>query len=493
MYIQMAFEVLRVMTAAQLQPDELTFRSLAEACAVCGDGHCALDLLDNMRHWGFLPDPDITSSVVQAMLHSMASGGEYVDDEFDPLGVAAAVVGRLSVGQTPGPANATPRYRIVTAKDVLDAVTSNRVFTLRERLGPRDDDDVHTEASRQLQQQPHSEPKRRVPFASSSSSSSSYPQETSSGSPAAARSAAAVVAAVEAPAVSGGGSSPSVAAGRPRNRSSSGGAKPDASGGMDITKSISAHGSNSRPAASEMPAPSSELSPSSVPARSPVAAASARKSAPAKPASGSSYNTRKSRLLFLRQPAAPASPRLGTQVLLADRILDMQFPELEINLNDPFGTFCPNIKCGKSQTLQEIREGWVGVDPNKYTTRCSYCGKEFVPRFTVHSISPVWMKEESDADTKDSSAPCSDVLLWCELLSPWVLRKEVLLILLNDGIDAFLSKDFRRPAPSNTQNAVIFWNLIVSFRLYGLPYSFMIADTLSTAFLVPLIDMSGDS
>lgn len=35
-------------------------------------------------------------------------------------------------------------------------------------------------------------------------------------------------------------------------------------------------------------------------------------------------------------------------------------------------------------------------------------------------------------------------LLWCEYLSPWVLRKEVQSIVLNDGIDTLTDPGVRR-------------------------------------------------
>lgn len=386
--LKIVFEILRIMTEKGLEPDELSFRSMAEACSVCGDGHCAIDLLEHLLHWNYLPDTDIANSVVQAMLHSMRSNPPLPSERM--------------------PSN---QPRVITAKDVLDAVSTNTIDSLRIMLGPR--------------KEGH---KNRIPTV-----------------------VATKVAAAPALAISPVPAPPA----------------PNANAGEKSPRG----------------SPRALLSPTGTSVSPP------RKGA----ASNAVVKATKPREFFLASRVPPPSSKLATHLMLADRILDMQFPDLEINLHDVYGTFCPNYKCGKSQTLDQIREGWGSMDTSKYTTKCYYCEREFVPRFTVHSTAPGWMQEDPEphqgaavAISAPSAAPAGDALLWCELLSPWVLRKELLLILVNDGIDAMLSAQFRRACPKNSQNAVIFWNMIVAYRALGLPYSFLVADTLSTAFLTPL-------
>lgn len=169
-----------------------------------------------------------------------------------------------------------------------------------------------------------------------------------------------------------------------------------------------------------------------------------------------------------------ASPRFSSQILLAERTLEYLFPQLQIDVNNPFGTTCPNFKCGSALQMSELMENYTAFDPNAYTVTCPYCSKPFVPRFTVHS---------SREDWKGSEGPGS--LLWCELLSPWVLQKEIMAIIEEHGIKTIVSQEFKT-GYTNPQYAVLFWNLIVSFRLYGLPYAFLICEKPSLAFLIPL-------
>ena len=102
-------------------------------------------------------------------------------------------------------------------------------------------------------------------------------------------------------------------------------------------------------------------------------------------------------------------------------------------------------------------------DPNKYTTRCKSCGSEFVPRFTVKcDNNSHWLSQEGGGTSTSTSSgtggdPKRDMnketgqgqpqggsgagdKLWCELLSPWTLRKEMFNVLFRDGISTLLSK-----------------------------------------------------
>ena len=125
-------------------------------------------------------------------------------------------------------------------------------------------------------------------------------------------------------------------------------------------------------------------------------------------------------------------------------------------------------------TLQEIYEGWDLGNANKYTTTCKACKREFVPRFTVHCLSKSWVGHEGPKTP-----------LWCELLSPWTLRKELFNVLFEEGVEHLISPSFRHPSLS-TQHAVLFWNLLISFRLQGLPYAFLLCgESITSAFPPP--------
>ncbi len=102
---------------------------------------------------------------------------------------------------------------------------------------------------------------------------------------------------------------------------------------------------------------------------------------------------------------------------------------------------------------------------------------------------------ETDAATDRLSAP--QYTLWCELLSPWVLRKELLNILYQDGITSLLdcvnyiladntsssnnsSNSTSTSAKINmaisSQRTIVFWNMLIAFRLRGLPYTFLLSN-----------------
>lgn len=176
-----------------------------------------------------------------------------------------------------------------------------------------------------------------------------------------------------------------------------------------------------------------------------------------------------------RQFIFQASERLARHMMIAESILLEQFPGLRINLSHPLG-LCPghhDRPCTRNKPLsiEDIYAGWDVGNPNKYTTTCISCGKEFVPRFTVNS---------SRADWTGSNGPQTP--LWCEWLSPWTLRKELFNVIFAEGVEILLSADFWNPNISS-QHAVLFWNTVVSFRLFGLPYSFLLCGIkLTTAF-----------
>jgi hypothetical protein len=143
----------------------------------------------------------------------------------------------------------------------------------------------------------------------------------------------------------------------------------------------------------------------------------------------------------------------------SDELITRLYPGLHIDLNNPFGTFCSNTRCGRGLTLPEIEKGW-DTNPNNYKVKCIYCTNEFVPKFTVLCEN---MKDIMDEDDFDR-------ILWCEFLSPWALNKEIKKLLIEDGIKSFLSPHFR------LVHRTIFWNLIIYFRKFGLPYAFLLSS-----------------
>ena len=168
-----------------------------------------------------------------------------------------------------------------------------------------------------------------------------------------------------------------------------------------------------------------------------------------------------------------SSLRLSTQQLMSERTLDFLYPNLAIDLYNENGTYCPKRTCHRRLHIHEIIRQFSS-DLNCYTIKCPFCNTEFVPRFTVFSSHPDWYGSEGER-----------TLLWCELLSPYVLCKEVMNVIVGSGVDVILTHLFR-DSKLSPQSCVLFWNLMVYFRLYGLPYAFLITEKISLAFLVPL-------
>ena len=155
------------------------------------------------------------------------------------------------------------------------------------------------------------------------------------------------------------------------------------------------------------------------------------------------------------------SQNLQQRMQWSDEILTRAHPGLHVDLVHEFGTTCLNSLCGHTITPLELDRLWT-PDPNNYTVCCPECQRSFVPRFAVVSSSPNWV---------GSDGPHTE--LWCEYLSPWSLRKEVLTVLKEYGIDVLLSDGFRR---HSHQHTVVFWNLVIACRMRGLPYSFLVPD-----------------
>jgi hypothetical protein len=172
-------------------------------------------------------------------------------------------------------------------------------------------------------------------------------------------------------------------------------------------------------------------------------------------------------------PLSPLHSRTcHPQLSLANRILDVLYPDLNIDLSHPEGTTCPSLKCQKTLSFIEIISNFTS-NVHQYTVNCPHCGIEFVPRFTVFSSLGTWTGSEGIG-----------TLLWCEFLSPWTLQKEILNIIESNGISSILSSSFRETSTSSSQYSTIFWNLIVYFRHYGLPYAFLITSKLNLALLI---------
>jgi pentatricopeptide repeat protein len=162
------------------------------------------------------------------------------------------------------------------------------------------------------------------------------------------------------------------------------------------------------------------------------------------------------------------SDRLNKQIMLGESLIEFLYPDLCVDTN---GDTCPS--CSHRMKESEIVDGWRPCEFQDFTTTCSSCQHRFVPKFSVHCTNP------SFEGSQGLGTP-----LFCELLSPWVLRKELNhIISAEDGIDIILNPDWRS---GRDINATLWWNLIVMFKRYDLPFSFLLQGSFKNRLINPV-------
>lgn len=168
-----------------------------------------------------------------------------------------------------------------------------------------------------------------------------------------------------------------------------------------------------------------------------------------------------------RSSGEPETDRLLKQIVLGESLLDFLYPRLSV---DTRGNACP--QCSTIMKEDDVISGWQPCQFQDFTTGCPQCGHRFVPHFTVSCASPTFQGSQG------LGTP-----LYCEFLSPWVLRKELNHIIAGDGgIDQMLDPDWR----SGTDvRATLWWNLIVLFRLHRLPFSFLLQGSFQNRLINP--------
>ncbi len=152
----------------------------------------------------------------------------------------------------------------------------------------------------------------------------------------------------------------------------------------------------------------------------------------------------------------------------------MKLPFLSLDITiDTDDEKCPH--CGILLLDDVVVNGWTRGDSQDYTTVCPECQSNFVPKFRVRSSS------ESFIGTKGVGTE-----LICERLSPWVLEKELRRKMRDwDGIDDLLDKGWREKEP---KNGVLWWNLILSFMRYSIPFTFLLQGNFEKNLIVPIPD-----
>jgi len=155
---------------------------------------------------------------------------------------------------------------------------------------------------------------------------------------------------------------------------------------------------------------------------------------------------------------------------MGDSLLDVLYEDLKI---DTSGDAC--TKCSLVLTEDQIMLGWKACSFNDYMTECPQCKHQFVARFSVTSSTPTFIGSQG------AGTP-----LYCEFLSPWVMRKEIHAAMNNEeDYGSILKPDWR----SGTDiRSTLWWNLIVSFRRHSLAITFLLQGSFRNQLIMPMPD-----
>eukprot|EP00536_Pseudo-nitzschia_multiseries_P000357 jgi/Psemu1/317290/estExt_fgenesh1_pm.C_50007 len=162
------------------------------------------------------------------------------------------------------------------------------------------------------------------------------------------------------------------------------------------------------------------------------------------------------------------SDRIKKQLVLGESLLDFLYPDIYI---ETFGDVCP--MCSHKMKEEDIVSGWKPCDFQDFTTACTQCSHRFVPQFKVSCSSTTF---------EGSQGPGTP--LYCEFLSPWVLRKELgHLIGGTNSIEHILDPAWRS---GGDIRATIWWNLVAMFKRYQLPFSFLLQGSFRNRLINPV-------
>jgi pentatricopeptide repeat protein len=182
----------------------------------------------------------------------------------------------------------------------------------------------------------------------------------------------------------------------------------------------------------------------------------------------------------IAQHPLPVTDFVSHQLDLGDAMLEFVYPDLKLDSTD----CCPH--CSHELSEADVVKGWIPCSFQDCTSCCPKCTFRFVPRFSVSSTSPTFC---------GSQGPQTP--LYCEFLSPWVIRKELQHVIKGEdssnggkkiggrgnggGIRAMLDPSWR---DGTGIEATLFWNVLLLCRRYRLPSSFLLQGSFRNSRLV---------
>lgn len=180
-----------------------------------------------------------------------------------------------------------------------------------------------------------------------------------------------------------------------------------------------------------------------------------------------------------------------THLDLSNCILEDLYPGLVI---DTESDTCPKCSCVLGQ--DNIILGWTPCEIRDFSTTCPSCKHRFVPKFSV----------TCSLDTFEGSQG-KGTTLFVDYLSPWVLLRQIKNIItpsssgaggkapkilgVDDnvntaGVEAIIDPAFRE---GSGINATLWWNIIVTFKRFKIPYTFLLQGSFPDQQLImPTLD-----
>jgi pentatricopeptide repeat protein len=145
-----------------------------------------------------------------------------------------------------------------------------------------------------------------------------------------------------------------------------------------------------------------------------------------------------------------------THLDLSNCILDDLYPGLVIATDSDT---CPKCSCVLSQ--DSIIVGWTPCEVKDFSTTCPSCKHKFVPKFSVSCSLDSFEGSQGQGTT-----------LFVDYLSPWVLLRQIKnRIAQSSGMEAIIDPVFRQ---GTGINATLWWNIIVTFKRFKIPYTFLL-------------------
>ena len=168
-----------------------------------------------------------------------------------------------------------------------------------------------------------------------------------------------------------------------------------------------------------------------------------------------------------KAPEYHLTSKISRHIDLGNSLLELLYQDIYV---DTSRGMC-NV-CEKKLEESDVCKGWAMGESHEYRVTCPKCEGKGIVRFSIFSTGEGWV---------DSGILGQEGKLFCEYLSPWVLKKELMSI-MSESISTLLDPAF--PSRS-TQKATIYWNLVVSFKREKLPFTWMFQGSFGNSLITP--------